>query len=107
MRVAANVRPRGLRKGVSTKSFYKGIGYKDPHGPDVRDVVGTLTLSVTQRPELAFLAAMREFFVTDKPCSLAITIDGKVVEEMTRNNDTAAEEQSPEPTSVTQPVTGA
>lgn len=84
MRIGANVRPQGLKRGVSTKAFYKQIGYKDQHGPDVRDVVGTLTLSVTQRDELAFLAAVREFFCSEGAGSLVITLDGKELASMKR-----------------------
>lgn len=84
MRIRANVRPEGLKRGTSTKAFYKAIGYKDEHGPDVRDVVGTLTLTITKRDELSFLASMRKFFCSDAEGSLVITLDGKELAAMRR-----------------------
>lgn len=56
MLIQGNIRPRGLKPGVRTETFYKAIGLKD--APDLRDVVGTLTVSATRLDDLAFLAAL-------------------------------------------------
>jgi hypothetical protein len=93
MHIKASVRPPGLKRGTTTKAFYKGIGYKDPHGPDIRDVVGTLTLGVTRRDELSFLASLREFLVSDQPGSLVITLGGKELASMTRDAEDESQQQ--------------
>lgn len=93
MRIRASIRPQGLRKGLTTKAFYKGICYKNPFGPDVRDVVGTLIMSATRNSDLAFLAAVHQFFITDKAASISIVIDGKEAASMSREAEPAADQQ--------------
>ena len=80
MHIEAKLRPRGLKKGVRTEAFYKAIGYKSEYGPDVRDVVGCLTLSATQKDDFLILAQLFKYYRThDKPRSLTINIDGEGV----------------------------
>lgn len=89
MRVEASTRPKGMKKGLRTEAFYKAIGYESECGPDVRDVVGTLTLSVTRANEIFVLAELFNFYRTDaQEKKLTITIDGK---------ETCVVERKPEP----------
>lgn len=77
MQIIANVRPKGLKRGISTKRFYKLLGFKDESGPDVRDVVGALTLSARQPSEFIFLAELRKALVSHTSASIVVTVDGK------------------------------
>jgi hypothetical protein len=85
MRITASVRPQGLKRGVRTESFYRHIGLKD--SPDVRDVVGTLTLSATKGDELQFLAALNKFWRGEGKCSVVIAINGEEYARMDRGAD--------------------
>jgi len=63
MRISASIRPRGLKKGVSTEKFYReGLHYKGEHGPDIRDVVGHLELDAYSGQETLLFAAFYRLF---------------------------------------------
>ncbi len=85
MHITRKLRPSGLKRGLSTKTFYRNVGVKDENH-DIRDVVGTLILSATRPTELSFLADLGAFFCSDKKMALVITdADGKEVASMRRD----------------------
>lgn len=78
MIIRCSTRPRGLKRGTRTEAFYKAIGYKATYGPDIRDVVGTLTLSACRSSETLFLAALARVLAGDNAGSIVIIEeDGK------------------------------
>jgi hypothetical protein len=63
MKIIAKVRPMGLKKGVRTEAYYKALGFKKEY-VDVRDVVGTLTLSASGPKDIEFLAILHRAIST-------------------------------------------
>jgi hypothetical protein len=63
MRITASTRPRGLKKGLTTKKFYRDfLGYKKDEHPDIRDTVGKLELSATCGNDTLLFASLFRLF---------------------------------------------
>lgn len=63
MRISASTRPRGLKKGLTTKKFYhEYLGYKKDEHPDIRDTVGKLELSATCGSDTLLFASLFRLF---------------------------------------------
>lgn len=91
MLIKASTRPLGLKPGTKTEAFYKASGYKDPHGPDIRDVVGTLTLSARSKVEFILLRDLYRFFADPGLGNLTITInENEITYERPAETDEAA-----------------
>ncbi len=89
------MRPIGVKKGVSTKSFYKAIGYKKPDELDVRDVIGTLTLSATIPSDTTFLAALSQCLGIYNPDKLYLEIRKEKNNEIVYQTFPQPEEEEP------------
>jgi hypothetical protein len=76
MIIEASVRPRNVKRGVSTKKLCQALGFKDEVG--LNSMCGRLDLSAERPGEFGFLAAMfRALAHSNESSEITVSVDGK------------------------------